>query len=177
MPAEFQKAIDITLSNLTNTFSFLDDIIIVTGVGIQNHKDKLFKCLDRLDDENLAINLDKCHFAKQKIKWLGYEINGESIKPIVTKTQAILNLKHPSTQKQLESFLGSIHDLTKFIPNLANLCKDFRKLLQKDTNFVWLEHHEYAFNKIKDSIRQLTENTHSTSIDRLESKQMHRSED
>ena len=30
MPAEFQKAIDITLANLTNTFSFLDDIIIVT---------------------------------------------------------------------------------------------------------------------------------------------------
>ena len=64
MPAEFQKAIDITLSNLTNTFSFLDDIIIVTGGGIQNHREKLFKCLDSLDEENLAINIDKCHFAK-----------------------------------------------------------------------------------------------------------------
>ena len=31
MPAEFQKAIDITLANLTNTFSFLDDTIVVTG--------------------------------------------------------------------------------------------------------------------------------------------------
>ena len=160
MPAEFQKAIDITLSNLTNTFSFLDDIIIVTGGGIQNHKEKLFKCLNRLDEENLAINIDKCHFAKKKITWLGYEINDKGIKPIVSKTQAILNLKSPSTQKQLKSFLGSIHHLTKFIPNLANLCKDFRKLLQKDTKFLWLEHHENAFNKIKDNIRQLTENTH-----------------
>ena len=38
MPAEFQKAVDITLANLTNTFSFLDDIIIVTKGGLQNHK-------------------------------------------------------------------------------------------------------------------------------------------
>ena len=66
MPAEFQKAIDITLANLTNTFSFLDDIIIVTKGGIQNHKEKLFKCLDKLEEEKLAINLKKCHFAKTK---------------------------------------------------------------------------------------------------------------
>ena len=66
MSAEFQKAIDITLLNLTNTFSFLDDIIRVTGGGIQSHKDKLFKCLDRLEDKNLAVNLDKGHFAKKK---------------------------------------------------------------------------------------------------------------
>ena len=38
MPAEVQKAIDITLSNLTNTFSFLDGIFIVTEGGIQNIK-------------------------------------------------------------------------------------------------------------------------------------------
>ena len=93
MPAEFQKAIDITLANLTNTFSFLDDIIIVTKGGIQNHKEKLFKCLDKLDEEKLAINIEKCHFAKQKISWLGYEINKNGIKPIVSKTQAILNLQ------------------------------------------------------------------------------------
>ena len=54
MLAEFPKAIDITLSNLNNTFSVLDDIIIVTRGGIQNHREKLFKCVDRLDEENLA---------------------------------------------------------------------------------------------------------------------------
>ena len=106
------------------------------------------------------INLEKCHFAKTKISWLGYEINKNGIKPIVSKTQAILNLQQPTTQKQLKSFLGSIHHLTKFIPNLAETCKEFRKLLQKETKFVWQEHYEATFNKIKDNIRHLTENTH-----------------
>ena len=69
MPAEFQKAIDKTLYNLKNTFRFLDDIIIVTGGGIKNHKNHLFNCLNRLSDKNLAINIDKCHFVKNKITW------------------------------------------------------------------------------------------------------------
>ena len=160
MPAEFQKAIDKTLYNLTNTFSFLDDIIIVTGRGIQNHKEKLFKCLDRLNEENLAINLNKCHFAKDKITWLGYEIDKKGIKPIVSKTQAILNLKAPTSHKQLKSFLGSVHHLTKFIPNLAPLCREFRNLLQKDTKYVWTKHHQTKFGNIKNCIRNLTENKH-----------------
>ena len=86
MPAEFQKAIDKILFNLSNTFCFLDDIIIVTEGGLQNHIEKLFKCLDRLNEENLAVNLNKCHFAKNKIRRLGYELEHKCIKPIVSKT-------------------------------------------------------------------------------------------
>ena len=86
MPTEFQKAIDKTLYNLTNIFGFLDNIIIVTGGGKENHKKHLFNCLDRLNNENLAININKCHFAKDKIMWLGYEIREKGLKPIVSKT-------------------------------------------------------------------------------------------
>ena len=160
MPAEFKKAIDKTLYNLTNTFSFLDDIIIVTIGGLQNHKEKLFKCLDRLNAENLAINLNKCHFAKNKITWLGYEIDQKGIKPIVSKTQAIQNLKPPTSNKQLKSFLGSVHHRTKFIPNLAPICREFKTLLQKDTKYIWTNHHQRQFENIKECIRNLTENTH-----------------
>ena len=160
MPAEFQKAIDKTLYNLSNTFSFLDDIIIVTGGGLRNHKQKLFKCLNRLNEENLAVNLNKCHFAKNKITWLGYEIDQKGIKPIVSKTQATLNLNPSSSHKQFKSFLGSVHHLTKFIPTLAPLCHEFRNLLRTDTKYVWTNHHQTKFEKIKKCIRNLTENKH-----------------
>ena len=68
MPAQFQKAIDNTLKGLTDTYTFLDDIIIVSGGGIKNHKEKVFKCLQKLDKENLSINLEKCHFAENEIE-------------------------------------------------------------------------------------------------------------
>ena len=160
MPAEFPKAIDKILYNLKNTFSFLIDIIIVTGGGIENHKKHLFNCLDRLNNEKLAINLDKCHFAKSKITWLAHEITEKGQKSDISKTQAIINLKPPTTHKQHKSFLGSVHHLTKFIPKLATLCGGFRDLLQKDTKYVWTENYQSDFETIKNNIKNLTENNH-----------------
>ena len=68
MPAEFQKAIDCTLAGLDSTFCFLDDILIVSRGGIEKHLDLVRKCLIKLDQKNLRINLAKCHFAKGKIE-------------------------------------------------------------------------------------------------------------
>ena len=62
-PAEFQKANDCTLAGLDNTFCFLDDILIVSRSGIEKHLDLVRKCLIKLDQANLLINLAKCHFA------------------------------------------------------------------------------------------------------------------
>ena len=70
MPAEFQKAIDLTLASLDNIFCFLNDILIVSRGGIEKHLDLIRKCLIKIDQENLRINLVKCHFAKDKIEWL-----------------------------------------------------------------------------------------------------------
>ena len=41
MPAEFQKAIDLTLTNCTNTYAYMDDILIVTKGSLDVHKQKL----------------------------------------------------------------------------------------------------------------------------------------
>ena len=70
MPAEFQKAMDYTLIGLKNTYWFLDDILIVNKGSLEEHKCYVMSCLKRLDDENLRINLPKCHFRKLEIDWL-----------------------------------------------------------------------------------------------------------
>ena len=41
MPAEFQKAIDLTLNNKKDTFAFLDDIFIISHGTKEQHIDKL----------------------------------------------------------------------------------------------------------------------------------------
>ena len=64
MPAEFQKTTDCTLVRVNNTFCFLDDILIVSRGRIEQHLDLVRKCLVKLDQEILRINLAKCHFAK-----------------------------------------------------------------------------------------------------------------
>ena len=135
MPAEFQKAIDCTLAGLDNTFCFLDDILIVSRGGIETHLDLVRKGLIKLDQENLRINLAKCHFAKEKKEWLGHNITQSGITPLSNKTDAIGKLLAPTNLKKLRSFMGSVHHLKKFIPNLSQLCYLLRPLLKKITNF------------------------------------------
>ena len=91
---------------------------------------------------------------------LGFEINQNGIKPLISNTEAIQNLKAPNTCKQLNSFLGSVHHLTKFVPNLAIQCSVFRDLLKKDNKYKWEHKHQIAFENIKLHIKNITENTH-----------------
>ena len=63
MPAKFQKAVDLTLTNCTNTYAYLDDILVVTKRTKELHQQKLKAVLDKLDEENQAISIEKCKFA------------------------------------------------------------------------------------------------------------------
>ena len=106
MPAEFQKAMDYTIIGLQNTNGFLDYIIIVSTGTEADHLAYVFKCLRKLDDDNLRIILQKCHFAKTEIEWLGYKFTQTGISPLETKTAAILTKPPPTTLKRFRSFLG-----------------------------------------------------------------------
>ena len=117
-------------------------------------------CLKRLDGENLRISLPKCHFGMLEIDWLGYHISQSGISPFESKTAAILALETPKTLKKLRSFLGSVHYIGKFIPNLAQISHPLRPLLKKTSKFIWTEEHENCFNEIKNRIANAATNSH-----------------
>ena len=146
MPAEFQKAVELTLTNCNNTYAYLDDILIVTKGTIETHRQKLQKVLTKLE-ENLAISLDKCKFACKQIEWLGFTINSEGTKPLMKKTEAIEKLSPSKTFNQLKSFMGSTHHLTRYIPNLAQAVAALRPLLkntEKNRHSNWLPEHNFS---------------------------------
>ena len=112
IPAEFQKTGDLTLTNCNNRYAYHDYILIVTKRTLETHRQKLQTVLTKLDEENLAILLDKCKFACKQVEWLDYTINSEGTKPLIKKTEAIETLSPSKTFEKLESFMGSIHHLT-----------------------------------------------------------------
>ena len=89
MPAEFQKSMDYTLIGLTNTYCFLDDIIVVSKTSKESHLKYVYNCLRKFDANNFQKNLSKCYFAKQHINLLGFTFSQSGIKPIESKTEAI----------------------------------------------------------------------------------------
>ena len=160
MAAAFQKVMGYKLVGLQNTYCFLDDIIVVSRGSKGEHLKLVYKYLKKLDEDNLRINLPKCHFTKTEIEWLGHKFTQSGIAPLESRTAAILSLPAPNNLKQLQSFLGSVHYIGKFIPNLSQLCHPLRPLIKKNKNFVWNDEHETHFQSIKNKVANATENTH-----------------
>ena len=143
-------------------YTFSDDISVVTKSTETEHWEKVDKVLERLDAMNIRLNLDKYIFAENNAKWLGFHFSRTAIKPSNSKVQGITYRLKPEILKQLRSILGSVNQMNRFIPNLAQLCFPFRLLLKDANSWDWREEHDKAFSNIKDSIRNVAEVTHFT---------------
>ena len=58
----------------------------------------------------------------------------------------------PNNVKELQSFLGTVNYLSKFLAFLSDLCAPLQGLLKKDTDFQWTETHTQAFNRLKEHV-------------------------
>ena len=67
----------------------------------------------------------------QEGKLLRHIISKEGIKIDPTKVEAILNIDTPKRKKVVQSFLGKVNVLRRFIPNLAKIIKYITKILKK----------------------------------------------
>ena len=60
----------------------------------------------------------------------------------------------------MQSFLGSLHYLGKFLPHISQLCHPLCPLHKVNTQFIWTNALECHFQHIKEKVAIATENTH-----------------
>ena len=117
IPTVFQEHIDKVLEFKTSVW--LDDIICVTNGTIDEHEQEVREVLNKLQNAGYRASEKKTELFKQELTWLGYYLYQSGVKPIKDKTEAKTKLSAPKNPKELKSFLGSIHHLSKFINNLS----------------------------------------------------------
>ena len=83
-------------------------------------------------------------------------LTDNGIKPDPTKVESIKNWPIPKTVKDLQSLLGAVNFLGKFIQGLSNLRSSLQGLIKKDAEYIWTGTHTNAFNNIKEAICQET---------------------
>ncbi|GFS91701.1 retrovirus-related Pol polyprotein from transposon 297 [Trichonephila clavipes] len=151
----FQKAIDIILKPVIGRFVsvYMDDVII-TSPSFNEHLDHLNQVFTLLRDAGLTLNKDKCHFARDKLKYLGLVISKEGIETDHSKKKAITELKPPKNSKEVSKFLGMAGWYKNFIPQYADICEPLYRLKKKRAKFNWSTEAQDSFDKIK---RALTE--------------------
>ena len=68
------------------------------------------------------------------------------------KWEVIQQWPSPTNVKELQSFVGSVNYLSKFIPYLSDLRRPLQELLKKENEFCWMSIHDEAFKKLKSAI-------------------------
>ncbi|XP_050875597.1 uncharacterized protein LOC127079231 [Lathyrus oleraceus] len=129
---------------------YIDDIVIKSS-SRGEHLDHLRCSFDRMRKHGFKMNLLKCAFGMHAGDFLGFVVHKRGIKINENKTKAILNLKSPSTKKQLQSLLGKINFLRRFISNLSGKTKVFLPLLKikREIDLYWGLEQQEDFDAIK----------------------------
>ncbi|GFO09930.1 polyprotein [Plakobranchus ocellatus] len=115
---------------------------------------------------NLKFNKEKTVLCATELKYLGHIISSEGSRPDPEKIQAINDMKIQD-KKGPQRYLGMVTYVGKIVPNLSEITKPLRDLLQKDAVWQWTRAQDEAVNKINEAITNLRSQQRSNSFIRL----------
>ena len=144
----FQVEVANIIAGLSGCLNMQDDIII-WGKTREEHDQNLDAVMKQILKSGLKLNIEKCEYGVQELKFLGHILSADGIRPDPEKTRAITEMKLPRNVTELQRFLGMMNYLGKFIPNLAEITAPLRLLLKKENEFVLQQPQIEAINKLK----------------------------
>ncbi len=91
-PSFFQWLMDHILHGLSKqgTECYIDDLL-VKGTTFDDHVKTMKEILQKLSDASMMILLSKCHFLREQVSYLGYEVSAKGLLPGERKVQALKN--------------------------------------------------------------------------------------
>jgi hypothetical protein len=152
-PSMFQRDVLAIFYDLTHDYvEFYMDDFTVYGDDIQQELDNLEKVLIRCRDTNLSLSHEKSRMMLTEAIVLGHHISGTRIRVDPSKIDIISQIRIPSSQKEVRSFLGNDGYYRRFIQNFINLVAPLFKLLAKEVEFHWDEQCQISFEILKKNL-------------------------
>lgn len=151
-PSTFQRYINWSLREFLDDFvsAYLDDVLVFTNGSLRKHREHVAKVLERLRQAGLQLDIDKCDFEVQNVKYLGFMLEaGKGIRMDPEKVKAILEWCTPSNVKAVRAFLGFANFYRKFIRDFSAIVAPLNALTKKEQAFNWNAAAEAAFQKLK----------------------------
>jgi len=152
-PATFQRLMNSVLTGMQGLkcLVYLDDIVIY-GASLEEHNKRLEEVLQRLRENNLKLQPDKCEFLRKETIYLGHIISENGISPDPSKLTAIKEFPTPRKVKDIQSFIGLAGYYRKFIADFSKVAKPLTKLTKKSEKFEWTAEQQNAFETLKEKL-------------------------
>jgi hypothetical protein len=129
---------------------YLDDILIFS-CDLMEHRRVMRIGMERLRQNKLFLKPEKCDFKKRKIEYLGVIISEGQVEMDRVKVAGVVDWPTPSTQKELQQFLGFTNFYRCFILDYSHIAQPLFVLTGKK-DFKWGEDQTEAFQELKNCI-------------------------
>ncbi|XP_047984727.1 uncharacterized protein K02A2.6-like [Leguminivora glycinivorella] len=159
-PEIFQKVLEKLLVKCDGVINFIDDILVF-GEDEQQHDMRLEMVLKVIKENNIQLNEQKCIYKVKQVHFLGHELSKHGVKPLPKYMESITTFRLPITIEELQSFLGLVNYVNKWLPNLATRTEPLKELLRKklgkksDIRPYWTSEQDKAFTELKDALSKI----------------------
>ena len=131
--ATFQHAMDSDFLDEKDRFVVIhkDDITVYSRSDKEHirHLERVFlKCIKY----GISLNPRKSNFSLEEGKLLGHIISKEGIRIDPDRVSEILKVEEPRSKKEVQSFIGQVNFLKRFIPSFAEILMNITNMLKKD---------------------------------------------
>ena len=150
--ATFQTMMDTTFREEIasgDVIIYMDDILIATKRSLDRHRALVAHILKKLQDNDLFLKLEKCHFHKRSVEYLGVIVGKDKVKMDPIKVKALTDWPTPTNFKELQSFLGFGNYYKDFIKKYSHITHPLHNLTRKAQPWIWEAPQSDAFNKLK----------------------------
>jgi len=130
---------------------FIDDILVYSR-SAEEHREHLWKVLDRLREQRLFAKFSNCKFWQREIGFLGPRISGQGVTADPEKIVVIQQWSQPTSITGVRSFLGLAGYYRKFVKGFSSITKPLTRLTGKGVPFIWNKDVEEAFVKLKNAL-------------------------
>ncbi|XP_058814769.1 uncharacterized protein LOC131678572 isoform X2 [Topomyia yanbarensis] len=127
--------------------NYLDDILVY-GKTKEEHDENLALVMERLREHNVKLNMSKCVFGSQSVKFLGFALTDRGWKVEDGKISAIRDFRRPVSCAEVKSFLGLVTFADRFIFKRADKTEHLRALANGD-RFYWTNNEEKEFEFLR----------------------------
>jgi len=119
-----------------NVEVYVDDKL-VKSKDEANHLDDLKVTFSTLRKYIMKLNLVKRVFVVASGKFLGFMVSQRGIEANPDKVKAIIEVKLPKIVKEVQSLIGKVAALNRFVSRATDKCMPFFKVLKKA--FQWTD--------------------------------------
>ena len=144
----FEICICEILQGLNGCTNITDDVLVFCTT-YEEFKSNVISFLDHCVEEDMHLNPDKIKIDCPEVPFFGNTLSKDGLSPDTKKVELIQQWPTLTNHKELQSFLGTVNYLSRFLALLSDSCAPLQALLKKDTEFVWMLVHQHAFDQIK----------------------------